>query len=347
MESSQVSQHSDPVRVPGGLTYSRGQLAAVARRYYLQDESKVQIAAELGISRFKVARMITAARDLGIVRIEVIDDSGIDTDLSLRLKARFDLRSCAVLSRRADAPPAAVRGDLALLAASELGEQIGTDDVLGLSWSRMVSRVVTALTELPAIPVVQLSGALTLTEIDSTVDVVRDAGRLAGAQVHHFYAPLVATDPDSAAMLRRQPSVAATLSRINEVSVAVVGVGAWAEHESTLYDLATPGERADLDRAGVVGEISGAFIDEDGHAIQAGMTQRVISVTAHQLRAIPNVIAVAMGVRRAGALAAAIRGGLVDSVVVDAELAEALMGLPTVGPRARASGVLSSRGTEL
>ena len=38
-------------------------LAAVARRHYLQNQSKVEIADELGISRFKVARMLESARE--------------------------------------------------------------------------------------------------------------------------------------------------------------------------------------------------------------------------------------------------------------------------------------------
>ena len=40
------------------------------RRYYLDGASKSEIAAELGISRFKVARLLERARREGIVRID-------------------------------------------------------------------------------------------------------------------------------------------------------------------------------------------------------------------------------------------------------------------------------------
>jgi hypothetical protein len=45
----------------------------VARLYYLDTRSKVQIAAELGITRFKVARLLELARVGGIVRITVLE----------------------------------------------------------------------------------------------------------------------------------------------------------------------------------------------------------------------------------------------------------------------------------
>lgn len=53
-----------------------------ARRYYLDDASKVAIAEELDISRFKVARLLEEARDQGIVRIDVVDP-GAGCELSL------------------------------------------------------------------------------------------------------------------------------------------------------------------------------------------------------------------------------------------------------------------------
>ena len=43
------------------------QAAAIARRYYLDDRSKQDIADEFGISRFRVARSLVRARQTGLV----------------------------------------------------------------------------------------------------------------------------------------------------------------------------------------------------------------------------------------------------------------------------------------
>jgi len=81
--------HDGPARVV--LT------ASVARRYYLDGRSKVEIAEEFGLSRFKVARLLDAARESGLVRIEIRHQGEIDVDLSARLQDRFGLQHSIVV----------------------------------------------------------------------------------------------------------------------------------------------------------------------------------------------------------------------------------------------------------
>jgi DNA-binding transcriptional regulator LsrR (DeoR family) len=62
-----------------GLTDRPAQLiliASVARRYYLEGRSKVEIAEELVLSRFKVARLLDTAR----ARVKSLECSSTPTD---------------------------------------------------------------------------------------------------------------------------------------------------------------------------------------------------------------------------------------------------------------------------
>jgi len=79
-----------------------GVTATVARRYYLDGASKSEIAAELGLSRFKVARMLDRARTSGLVRIELHYEGEIDLDLSVRLGTQYGLRRCLVIDSPED-----------------------------------------------------------------------------------------------------------------------------------------------------------------------------------------------------------------------------------------------------
>src|SRR2546428_7806759 len=45
--------------------------ARVARQFYLEGVSKVDIADRLGISRFRVARLLDSAREAGVGRIQI------------------------------------------------------------------------------------------------------------------------------------------------------------------------------------------------------------------------------------------------------------------------------------
>ena len=70
-------------------------LTAAAARRYFDGVSKSEIAAELGVSRFKVAGLLDHARASGLLRIE-FDYRG-ELDLSPRLRLAYGLRHCAVV----------------------------------------------------------------------------------------------------------------------------------------------------------------------------------------------------------------------------------------------------------
>ena len=186
-----------------------------------------------------------------------------------------------------------------------------------------------ALNRLPTIPVVQLTGALVQPDTaDSSVDLVRQAARISGGAAHFFYAPTVVPDPATARALRKQPEVARTFGRIGSVTKAVVGVGLWAPGESTVYDVTDEKVRRELHQRGVCGEIAGVLIDADGHPAESDLTERMIGISAAQLRAIPEVIGLAYSIARSPAVQAAIRGGFIKSLVTHPSLARALLAQP-------------------
>lgn len=66
----------------------RRRLAYVARRYYLDDQKQSDIAAELGVSRPMVSRLLTEARQLGVVEITVHDPEVEAASLLEQLQSR-------------------------------------------------------------------------------------------------------------------------------------------------------------------------------------------------------------------------------------------------------------------
>lgn len=304
----------------------RARQIEAARRFYLEDASKVEIGRELGISRFQVARLLQSARMTGVVRIIIDEVSATRDDLGHELSRTFSLRMAAVLDGAPVETAEQRRKSLGALAAQQLQSILTRDDVLGLPWSRSVSATVTALSGLPPVDVVQLSGARWEPDHSSApADVVRDAAALSGGRPYRFHAPFIASDAAAASSLRRDPAFLAAQDRVPAITVAVVGVGAFDPGFSTLYAAATPEEIHELRDAGAVGEVSGVFIDVDGYPLTGSFARRLLTVRADQLRGIPDVIGVCMGDERAGAVAAACRGGLLNSLVVDVPLAHALL----------------------
>ncbi len=301
------------------------QMASIARRYYLDGRSKVEIADEFGLSRFKVARLLDAARESGLVRIEIRHEGEIDVDLSARLQDRFGLRHSVVVDTPDD-DAESLRLHLGRAAAQLLAEVITPSDVLGLAWARSVSAMARALPRLPGTPVVQLTGALSLPDgPDTSVDVVRDVASRSGGTPYCFYAPLTVPDAATARALRQQPEVARAFGRLPSVSKAVVGVGRWEPGHSTLYDVANEHDRQALRRLGVCADLSGVFLSADGDPVPTELAERMIVISAEEMRAIPEVIAIPYGTAKTPAVRAALRSGLLGGIVTHTALASAVL----------------------
>jgi DNA-binding transcriptional regulator LsrR (DeoR family) len=300
-------------------------MASLARGHFIHGRSKIELAEEFGLSRFKVARLIDEARDSGLVRIEIRHHGEIDVDLSARLRERFELVHSIVVDTPED-DAASLRDHLGRAAAQLLGEIITSADVLGLAWARAVSAMTRALRPLPGTPVVQLTGALALPDgRDTSVDVVRDVASSSGGTAHLFYAPFTVPDAATARALRQQPEVARAFAQLPSVTKAVAGVGLWEPGQSTLYDASSEFDRQELRRLGVCADVSGVFLDADGKPVRTELAERMIGINHEQMRAIPEVIAIPYGVAKAPAVRAALTSGLIGGLVTHTALAQLLL----------------------
>ncbi len=300
-----------------------------ARWYYYDGWSKVQIAEELGVTRFKVARLLDLARSSGMVRITVVGAGTIDVELSERLCDRFGLCH-AVVVNTTQGDDAQIRAQIGTVAAELLTEITTPDDVLGIGWARVVLAMAAKLRGLQAARVVQLTGALTRPDVEPTsVDIVRTIARSARAESSVFYAPMIVSDAYAAQALYRQEQVAEAVARFDTVTKAVVGVGGWNPPGSTLYDALTPAEQDRMRTSGIQADLSGVLLDHAGQAVETPLSRRIIAISAPQLRRIPEVIGIAYGLNKVPAAAAGIRGGYLNALVTHTDFARELLGSAT------------------
>lgn len=295
--------------------------AQIARQYYLEDRSKVEIAADAGISRFKVARMLELAKAAGLVTITVHDPAGVDEVLSAELRSRLGIARALVVDDAANP-----RNQVGGAAASYLAEVVEHGAKVGLAWSRSTQALAAHLTRLPPCTIVQLCGVVpNASGEEHNVELVRRAARQAGAGAVTFYAPLVVSDSAGAAALRRQHGIADALQLCDDLSVAVIAVGLWAGGESTVHDALPPAEQQEFARRGAIAETCGILFDADGALLRDGLQDRVIAATAAQLRRTKDVVALATEVERVPAVIALARSGLVTTLITHRALAQAVL----------------------
>ena len=214
--------------------------AQVARQFYLEGVSKVDIAERLGISRFRVARLLDSAREAGMVRIEIgLPAGSLDTGLSAELCSAFGLKY-AFAFNVPDEDEAALRRRMGEVAGEVLMDIITPADVLGMSWARSLSGLAAALTRMPPCPIVQLTGAVPPPDGRDLLHLVRGVASIGGGTAHVFYAPMILHDAETAAAIRRQADVADAMALVPSVTIAMVAIGAWAPGLLTILTRAVP-----------------------------------------------------------------------------------------------------------
>ena len=154
MKGGGMPQEIDVRRVGPEELIQRG---LIARRYYLDGRTRVQIAEEFDLSRFKVARILEDAVASGMVEITVHAPESIDIDLSRALKDKFGLRM-AFAVRTASDEQDELWDAVGRVTADLLSEIVTAADVLGVDCGRTLSRMATHIDAIAACDVVQLTG---------------------------------------------------------------------------------------------------------------------------------------------------------------------------------------------
>jgi DNA-binding transcriptional regulator LsrR (DeoR family) len=189
---------------------SREAMAEVARLYYVRELTQQQIAQRLGVSRFKVLRLLEQARAEGVVRFEIDEPVPVLDDLSHALEERFGV-TAAVVER-----------DVARAGANLLPRLVRDHDVLGVAWGETLAALVGHLPQLDGeIPVVQICGAIDgLVPGTGPTELAARFAAKTGGRFHPLEAPAVADER----ALRR--AVRPTTEIFDDVSLALVGIGA-------------------------------------------------------------------------------------------------------------------------
>ena len=309
-------------------TQDRKLLYKVAKAYYEDNLTQQQIAGRFGISRVKVSRVLSRARDIGIVQISINPPESSNADLEREIEARYALKEAIVVTA-ADPNASAVVAELGLVGARYLVRRLQGHEVVAISWGSTLLSVVDALpsASFPDVRVVQMIGGLG--ELEAKVhgsELVRRMAQAFGARPRLLHAPGIVKNRSVRDALVSDSQVADTLELAAQAHIALVGLGELRKG-STLLEagVLAAAQIQELRARGAVGDVALRFFDEKGVEVLSKTDAQIVGLDMAAIKKIPCVIGVAGGDSKIKVVRAVLTAGLIDVLITDDRVAVSLL----------------------
>jgi len=298
-------------------------LAYVARKYYLEDQKQSDIARDLGVSRPLVSRMLSEARELGIVEITIHEPGAREARLLERLQLSSSIRGGVLVEEGATAD---ATNRLLSQGAMELLRQLGVRR-LGVGWGYLIGQLVSWLEENP-------QPSSTITDICPLVgnasiparnyqsnENVRLMAQQMGATPHFLYLPALPESLEEKQVLCSTEVYRQIHQQWETLDTALVNIGDYPSSPD-FASLVRYGSLLQRQRA--CGRMLIYYFNEDGFVIQSEQ-DFAIQIPIEILKRCPNIIGVCSANTSAKALCGALKSGFFTHLVARSELIKTLL----------------------
>lgn len=296
-------------------------IVQVAKLYYDLERTQSQIAGELGLTRWQVGKLLTEAKEAGIVRIEITPRAGRRTTMELELQRSFGVKEAIVVPTGDIEDPGLVTDSVAQAAATHLASLSPKPTLMGVSWGRTMSAVARALPKdwCPGLHVVLINGSTALTATNSRNSAVAEEfAQSTGGRATLLPVPAIIGSKSTRQALEQDPVLGRVFALAEEAPVLCFGLGGLTS-QSVLLGSGYLGDDdiARLRDLRAVGDIMGRFVDRDGRVADSQLDDRTIGLRLESLAAKERVIGVAAGEDKHRIAAACLRAGYVTDLVTD------------------------------
>ncbi|EEF61693.1 sugar-binding transcriptional regulator [Pedosphaera parvula] len=312
-------------------SYTHDPVHLAAKLYYVDNLPQTDIAKFINVSQAKISRLLAEARQRGIVQITVAEYEFRNRDLEKALQDRFGLLSAYVIRSSSNIAPEDFRRMVAHFAAPLVASLLQPGMTVAVSGGRTLKEIVQSLPEVRCkdITVVQTMGSIDshIGPVDA-LEVARTIARHCGGSFITLNTPAFLPDKKTRESFTALSQIDSVRQRMSKADLALIGVGTLSNSVFVERGMLPEKEVHTLQDLGAVGEICGRFFDIHGQECQSLWRDRVVSIEFEQLRRIPQVVAAVVGSDRALAIAAAIKGNLLKSLIIDDVGAKTLLELP-------------------
>ena len=299
----------------------------ICHLFYKEGISQVEIGAMMGLSRWKVGRAIKDARERELISISINHPQSDLTESEIALAKRYDLKEAIVVDIN-EFDRVSPLDQLGTAGARYLTSIIEHHRILGVTWGSTVSYVAKNLSKVEAkhLKLVQIGGGLGTIEGTDNPALTAMLGQKLGAEAHVIQAPIIVQNKSIRDTLVKETRIRETIAIARKSDLVIFGVGLIGP-ESLLWQsgLLSPRDASRLKRAGAVGAICGRFYNDQGVRCSHDLEDRTIGLNLNELKKIKHKILIVAGLEKVRAILGALRGNLVDTLILDIDTADHLL----------------------
>jgi len=302
--------------------------ARAAWMYYVAGVTQQEIARALGLSRQVAQRLVSSAREMGMVSVKIDHPVTHCLHLAGDIQAKYDLDLCRVVPS-ANLDDDAIQQMLAVEGAAVMSQFISeeTPQVFGIGSGKTLRSIIDALPwiDRQQHQCVSMIGAIARDDSGTRYDVPLKMAEKMQGKYFFIPAPLYADTPEDKAMWVQHQVYQRVTQRAMQADVAFVGIGE-VEPGCPLNaeGFITDAQVAALNARGVVGEMLGHFFNQQGQRIW-GETDDLLTSVQLESRTRRKIIGFAGSERKYPAIRAALTGGWVSGLVTDEDTALKLL----------------------
>ncbi|MCC9620431.1 hypothetical protein LPB41_01895 [Thalassospira sp. MA62] len=309
------------------LEEGEGFITEVCWRYYLNGQTQAEVARDMGVTRLRVNQAIQKAKALGLVKIQIESPFVTRLQLQKNLEDRGLSKALVVPVDRQNydnhAPVGAALGHY-------LSDVLKVEDWkrIGVSWGVTLQRAMERLPlqSLPDLEVLALMGGTAKGSSFNGFSIASGFAERFRANYSHLVAPIYLPNDVDMDVFLSQEIYASHIDRCLSADAALLVVGDVSDLSFMVkYGLPKDITMQELRDVGAVGDMLGRFLDADGNEIDHPINTRTVGINLDALANIPNKILTAAGKHKVSIIHAAIKRGLVDTLVTDDLTAELLL----------------------
>jgi DNA-binding transcriptional regulator LsrR (DeoR family) len=299
--------------------------------YYYQGLTTEVIAREMKFSRPKVSRLLNYARANGLVEIRIVNVHQAVSPLARTIRDRFGLEAVHVV------PVPELMGEHVWLervgrfAANYLNSVLEDDQILAIAWGTTISEIAANLIpkRVTGLRIVQLNGSGNTFNPDNryAANILQYFAESYQASVMLFPVPTFFDYRETKESMWRERSVRSIIDLQENADVLLYSIGAVdAGVPSHVYSQGylEPDDLAELQSAGVVGDLATVFFREDGSWEDIPLNQRASGPPLTIYTNAPRAVCVVSGRAKMPGLRAALGARYMTELVIDEPTARAL-----------------------